>query len=218
MPLSDLDCANLCQSQYNGEAIFDFANRIDDVSFAVKLYPDCTAIVFEGSHNAPDWFSNFDAVMVRPPGLGGVERGFYDGLPETLAALSPMLNGKLIYVTGHSRGAAHAHIFAAMLINAGYHVEVVVFGSPRPGDAKLAEILAQAPNRSYWNYRDEFHHDIVGDVPENIIWPYIEPALRIKIDVEPLPDDPWLLLARHHLSLYIHALQEIENGKSVTSK
>ena len=214
--LTDFELALLLQQQYDAvQGIFDFAERIDEVSFGVKHYPDCTVIAFEGSYNIPDWFSNFDAVMIRPPGLGGVEQGFYDGLPEALAAISPMLSGKVpVYVAGHSRGAAHAHIFGAMLINAGYTVEVVVFGSPRPGDAALAHILQKAPNRSYRNYHDWDLQDWVTDVPLDvtIISPYVHPVKQIAIDVVPPDPDSWGVLKMHHIQNYIKALKGMANG------
>lgn len=215
--LSDLDCANLCQAQYDGASIFDVSDSICGVDFAIKTYPDCMAIAFEGSHDIPDWISNFEALMIDVPDFAGVERGFYQGLPNVLVATLPLFpKEKPVYVTGHSRGAAHAHIFAALLIKQGYKVIVTVFGSPRPGDARLATILAPFPNRSYRNYADFDHQDFVCDVPFDIeiAAPFVHPYKQKIINMPPAPGDPWGLLARHHLFLYIAALQGYPNGQS----
>jgi len=203
--LKDSDCAQLCIAQYNeSPKAFDahYAQRGDLCS--IKYYDDCTAVIHEGSHNMPNWINNFDAIIMQTS-VGGVEAGFYIYLPEMLAGLLPVIpKDKPVFVTGHSRGAARAHIFAAMLIKAGYTVEVVTFGSPRPGDAVLAAILAMAPNRSYYNFHDIDEQDFVCDVPFDLelIEPFRHPTGRIRIDVAPAPDDPWLLLSRHHIELY----------------
>lgn len=206
--LSDLDCANLCQAQYDGKAIFDQSFSINGVDFSIKNYDDCGAIIFEGSHDLPDWISNFDAVMVDTT-IGGVEQGFYMGLSQCLLKAIPLLpKGKPIFVTGHSRGAAHAHLFAALLIKAGYDVVVVTFGSPRPGDARLAAILSTKPNRSYRNYLDFDNQDFVCDVPLPLppLTPYVHPSQQVIINSPAAPGDSWGILSRHHLFLYTKAL------------
>lgn len=213
--LTDLDCADLCLAQYDGKPIFDHIFHTCGVDYAIRFYPDCAAVVFEGSHNLPDWVSNFQAAMIDVPNFAGVERGFYTGMPEVAVQAAPLLPKTApVYVTGHSRGAAHALIFAAMLIKQGYNVIVVVFGSPRPGDKRLAAILAQAPVRSYRNYHDFDEQDFVCDVPLDLrlVAPYVHPARQIVIDVPPVPDDPWMLLARHHLYLYRTGLEGLQHG------
>lgn len=208
--LTDHELCNLLQEQYDGIAgVFDIAETLAGVTYGVKFYPDCTVVAFEGSHNLPDWISNFAAVMMQVPDFAGVEQGFYSGLPEVFTSVAPKVDkSKRVYVTGHSRGAAHAHIFAAIMIKQGYQVEVVAFGSPRPGDAQLAAILAKAPNRSYRNYHDFDEQDYVCDVPFDItlVAPFKHPGKQIVVDVAPHPDDPWLILSRHHLFLYAKAL------------
>lgn len=210
--ITDLDAANLCQSLYNDEKAFDFIGSIEDVDFAIKEYPDCTALVFEGSHNLTDWANDFDAHMVPAIELNGalVHHGFYRGLSAMLVrTLVKLAKDKPVYCIGHSLGAGRAHIFGGMLIVAGYHIEVVTFGSPRPGDKKLADILEPFPNRSYWNYHDEWNHDIVGDVPVAItpLFQFLTPRERIKVSVQPEATDPWgHIMGWHHLKYYIQGL------------
>jgi hypothetical protein len=211
--LVDLDLANLCQAMYDGRDTFDVDQHTSGVDWAIKSYFDCTAIVFEGSHDLPDWVSNIEFEMIQVPDFAGVEKGFYDGLPDVYAAAERYLpKDKTVYVTGHSRGAAHAQIFTAMLIKGGYRTVTVTFGSPRPGDKDLANILIASTNRSYRNFHTFDEQDFVCDVPLCHPFGYVRPGVDLIVDVAPSPDDPWLLLSRHHLGLYIEGVKRY--GKS----
>lgn len=210
--LTDLELANLCQAQYDGDSVFNYTFSTAGVDYSIACFPTCTAIVFEGSHDLPDWVSNFEALMQQVSDFGGVERGFYSGLPQAFAQARPLIPLDLpVYVTGHSRGAAHAQIFGAMLIIALYNVEIVVFGSPRPGDANLAAIINKIPNRSYRNFNGFDTQDFVTDVPLDLtlIAPFVHPSPQILIDVVPPDPDPWGLFKMHHLSAYIKGLEKI---------
>jgi len=220
MGLTDLDCAILLQQQYDGAlGIFDKQYSIRGVDFAVKTYKDCVVFAFEGSHNLADWLSNFEAAMIRPAKFGGVELGFYTGIPECSEVAKEWLEpGKKVWCIGHSRGAAHAHIFARALIIDGVpgpDVHRVVFGSPNPGDTIFAAGLVESPVRSYRNYRNILEQDFVCAVPEPlpVVAPYCHPGERIIIDVPGPLSDPWGPLRRHHLYLYHNYLvREKDNG------
>ena len=212
--LNDYEVALLLQQQYDGVAgVFNVSAPYGVVSWALKHYDDCDVICFEGSHDLPDWERDFKAAMIHVDGLGGVHGGFYDGLPEVLSALNPLLSkDRLTIVAGHSLGGGEAQIFTAMLSLAGYaKLETITFGCPLPGDQRLANLIAPFPNRSYWNYRDFFHHDIVGSVPVVLPEePYVFPCPRILIDEPPEPLDAWGLAAWHHLSpLYLNGLRKL---------
>jgi hypothetical protein len=219
MALMDLDLGNLLQSQYNNEPVFDYSNTIEQVTFALKRYADCTVIPFEGSRDLLDWLSNFRARMIQVDGLGGVEEGFFTGLPDVMDVLWPMIpKDKPLYVTGHSRGASHTNLFVVMLLNKGFPASLlkrVAIASPRSGDAVHAERLLTIEGRTYRNYHNEDAQDFVCDVPLHFnFMPYERPQPTILVDVPPLPNDPWLLFARHHLNLY---LQGIANAGQPTS-
>ena len=202
--LSDLDLCNLCQAQYDGAyEQFDTTQSTSGVDWSAKIHPDCSVIVFEGSHDLPDWISNMEFRMVQVPDFAGVEHGFNDGLPDTFIAAERYLpKENPVYVTGHSRGAAHALIFAALLVKQGYKVICVTFGAPRAGDAQLAAILSEIPCRSYQNFHSFDDRDFVCTVPMPYPFGYIHCGKQILIDVPPEEGDPWLLLARHHCFLY----------------
>lgn len=213
MHLNDYEIALLLQQQYDGDDVFDVVTITDEVCWALKHYDDCDIIAFEGSHDLPDWERDFKGAMIHVDGLGGVHGGFYEGLPEVLSAVIPLLSkDRITIVAGHSLGGGEAQIFTAMLSLAGYEkLEIVTFGCPLPGDRHLADLIAPFPNRSYWNYHDFFHHDIVGSVPVNLPdEPYIFPCARIIIDEPPEPLDAWGLASWHHLSpLYLNGLRKL---------
>lgn len=212
--LTDYEIALLLQQQYDGfSGVFDVSAPNGTVSWALKHYDDCDVVAFEGSHDLPDWERDFKGAMIHVDGLGGVHGGFYEGLPEVLANVMPLLaKTKPIIVCGHSLGGGESQIFAGLLANAGFtEISIVTFGCPLPGDQQLADLIALFPNRSYWNYRDFFHHDIVGSVPINLPdEPYVFPCARTLIDEPPEPLDAWGLASWHHLSpLYLNGLRKL---------
>lgn len=214
---TDLQIALLLQSQYNGETIFDYQDTVSEVTFAVKCYPDCNVVLFEGSHNAPDWEHDFEALMIHPIELKGaaVHSGFWEGLREAFVKILPYLaKDKLTILCGHSLGAGRVNLAAGLLLHYQfYNVRRVKFASPRSNDKYLAKLLVESPLTSYINYHDEEHHDFVCDVPRciPIIADYDTREPKILIDVPPQADDTWGFLAWHHLFLYIEGIQ---NGKS----
>lgn len=206
--LSDLEVCDLLQAQYNGQSIFDFESRTGVVSVAVRRYPDCTAVLFEGSHNAVDWLSNAQFLGVPVDGLPGlIEAGFYDDMPETRDVLHPWLQpDKPVISAGHSRGAAHANIYARMLLAFTWQpslVRRVKFGEPHSMDSVCARGFAESPAVSYRNYGSPLDQDLVCTVP---FFPLVSSEYPTLVNVPAADDDPWLALRRHHLFLYRKAL------------
>ncbi len=206
--LTDLQCVELCADLYGDQSQFDHIYNVDEVYSGLKFYPDCTAVVFRGSTTFLDWIRDFQGAMVQTD-IGGVEMGFYTGLRDTLAALSPGIpKDTPVKVSGHSLGGGRAYLFAALLIKMGYNVSITTFGSPRPGDAVLKGILAPYPITAYKNGTD-----FVTDVPIPIhpLLPYEHPRDLIGVNSPPSAGDAWGLLAYHHIQLYQKAL---ENGQN----
>jgi triacylglycerol lipase len=201
--VTDTQLADICAELYNhpGNMTVYFGHTTRDTCVGLKQLPTGeTVIVFRGSTTIEDWFRNFQTAMLNDALLGAVSSGFYVGLPETMALLTPHIGTGPLYITGHSRGAAEALLFAAMLaIHGVFATGVVVFGSPRPGGARLKAILASVPVRSYANYLDP-----VTEVPVPVpaLLPYEHPTQTIYFDIPPTANDPWGPLARHHLELY----------------
>ena len=205
--LDDLQIAQLLAQQYDGTLVSDYAARIGEVSFAVKRYSDCTAVLFEGSFNIPDWWSNLQALMVTVPRIGRIDQGFNDDMAETIADIIPRLQpGLPTYIGGHSRGAAHTNVAAAYLIDQGWDRKSIIrttIAPPRTGNADFAKFLQGSPGTAYRNYHNEVEQDFVVCVPIHFkLEPYVAVDPWTVIYEAPALLDPWLLLRFHHLNLY----------------
>lgn len=116
-------------------------------------------VVFEGSHNVPNWLYDFDFLKVPyPPILGSyVHAGFYTAYlnlkPQTRAlvdkALSVCTQCDNIRVIGHSLGGALG-VFQALdlaryppaaLQNRSFTVDLYTYGQPRVGDRFFADVV-----------------------------------------------------------------------------
>lgn len=96
-------------------------------------------VVFRGTENAAEWGSNFNAS--KRPIFGydvKVHYGFLSGLLNIynpiMAELSRVggSDKNTLVISGHSRGAAFAQLFALKAYKAGYDIEEIhLFGSPR---------------------------------------------------------------------------------------
>ena len=144
---TDLELSLILQRQYDGVQGFfdhDFINATGD-RYCIKYFPDCTVVAHEGSHDDLNWFYNAVFVMVQKEGIGGVDEGFAIGIQEQTDQAAPLIpKDKVVYLIGHSRAGPRAQLMAARLIRLGYKVVIVVFASPRPGDAVHTSCL-------YWN-------------------------------------------------------------------
>ena len=197
--------SRLCLDLYNNTGHFDlfYGRQTDDVYIGVCLPEGEAHIVFRGSTTILDFLRDFRFCMVDSP-LGPVEQGFYDGIPKVFSTLKPLLEGRLIFLIGHSLGAARSLLFAGEMIRNYYAVSgIFVFGSPRPGGGHLTELLqsAKVPISAFENQNDP----VVG-VPLSLpTLPYqhpYSPSQTIKIDQKPKWDDPWGPIAPHHMELY----------------
>lgn len=142
--------------------------------------------VFRGSDKIEDWFANFQAV--RDPGpLNGTlaHEGFQDALFPAVIALTNAIdtigvNGRRIWITGHSLGGALCSLYAGMMFENGYPVYgIYTFASPRPGDdiyaTSLNTLMAPGPH-----YRVVNDGDIVPHVPPEPFFSH--PGRRILLE------------------------------------
>ena len=205
--LTDYQIGQYLQAQYDGTLICDYQNRIGVVSVAVKRFLDFTLILNEGTFCLPDWASNFQASMRDVPRIGRVEQGFYENVPETVQALKSFLQpDKPLQIGGHSRGASHTNVMAAVFIDDGWDRAMIrrtAIAPARCFDAAGVEFLKGCHGTAYRNCRDVFDQDFITDVPLHFLGePYEITDPWTTIDSPAKPDDPWLLFRRHHLSLY----------------
>lgn len=174
--------------------------------------------ICRGSANPPDWYHDFYrlAIPKRDPKIKWVVPGFNLGTDDAInemLAVATLAEIRRSYFCGHSLGAAHADdIVAKFATMRATPAGRVVFGEPRPGFSYMCKLAAQCTdNASYRNAKpggNRFEHDLVTNVPFRImpILPYGVPTERINMYSPPQADDPWELLAYHHMTLYDKAL------------
>ncbi|HXZ02281.1 MAG TPA: lipase family protein [Stellaceae bacterium] len=211
--LSDLALCRLVDALYNDPAApWDalFQPEADDgVCCALRRIGEVDVVVFRGSETVQDWLRDFFALPHEPanhPALGDVHAGFMEGMEDAFAHLLPLL-GKTVVVTGHSLGAARATLFCGFMTAAGRPPRLrVVFGEPRSGCARLSELLAGVPGRSF-RTAGAGRHDLVTDVPTDP--PFGRVTALTDIAALPPPGDPWGIFAYHHIQLYEAALARL---------
>lgn len=182
---------------------------INDIFVGIKIWPNEVDVCARGSMTIPDWVGNGFAVPVQDEKLGPVHQGFRDSVQEIKSELDAFLAQyeahKAIRCQGHSRGAAQAVDIAGYRATEGKPLcDVVAWGVPRTGCAKLASILDPYPVRLKIN-GDGSGHDYVTDVPFRIPpeFPYMQARPLIPVSASPAPDDEWGFLRYHHFALYI---------------
>ena len=143
---------------------------IDTQAFVMSNNKDIV-VAFRGSASIEDWLSNFQAVSdPGPMNDTKAHEGFQDALYPAVIRLTQSINSRLtnkqrIWLTGHSLGGALASLFAGMLIESNIPVYgLYTFASPRPADAKFAELL-NAALKDGPHYRIINEGDIVPHVP-----------------------------------------------------
>lgn len=199
----DVDCAVYCYSSYWKTDVFDRVLTAGDVWCGIKHVAGQTVIACRGSTTLEDWMRDFKCEMVFDAELGYVEKGFMEGVHATIEEIVKLDIKTPIIITGHSLGAAHAVLIAALLTTEGYFVsDLVLFGCPRPGSAGLRELIEHLNIRSYRNGNDPVTHvpPCTADMPYADIAPFIE------IKSEPIQGDMWFLMKEHHLQAYLVSL------------
>jgi len=124
-------------------------------------------IAFRGSSEADDWAKNLDGAWVPAPEFHGrAHKGFLDTyafVEQDIAAAVARLNGRRLWLTGHSLGGA-----LGLIAMARYHAQVpgarlVTFGQPAMLNYTAAQWVAQEIGARY--VRVVNHIDIVSRLP-----------------------------------------------------
>ena len=111
--------AQLCSMIYASPA--DWTTKTDNVVWGLQKDPDRTFVVFRGSDSWIDWLRDLTAIdpsrIVQHDTFGPVWGGFLLGMQGAWQAIKPELAGSdEVVFTGHSLGASHADIAAAMCL------------------------------------------------------------------------------------------------------
>ena len=163
-----IECAKFCQASY---ATCTVADAKTDTQVLVDGTMGRVRIAFRGTYNTEGWLRDLD---IRKVGYGGMRlhAGFFGDVQSVFTELEsyiPQITTPVI-ITGHSKGAAEAVLFAYMLKEAGCNVVAVyTFGEPRGGDlawrakydallglitwrvTHAADIVPWIPTINYWH-------------------------------------------------------------------
>jgi pimeloyl-ACP methyl ester carboxylesterase len=135
----------------------------DPLDWSVHTEGDTVWIAIEGSDELADWRRNFEFFMTSTDehlGFGSYARELMAQMWASGVVLDP---AKKTILCGHSLGGAVATIMATELQNHLPLLELVTFGSPRPGGKRLGKRL-KVPHHRYV-HRD----DIVPHMPSNLL-------------------------------------------------
>lgn len=195
--ITDHDLALASQAAYSGTPTW--ATR--DVQAYLTVRPEGAIVAFRGTADIVGLLRDLEAALIVHGMADHIDLG---PTPESFLAdvleIYPLIVADLppdidVFATGHSKGAAEAEIFAALLLQStGRNVSCSVFAPPRVG--RLNGILASMPGRSYRNRIDP-----VTEVP---LLPH--PRAITAIDVMP-PELELGPLADHHVSLYVRGVE-----------
>ncbi len=132
-------------------------------------------VVIRGTKTPLEWFDDFSAEPTPFLAAGqpwgktgrGYNRIFSDLGPQIIQALDPYLRGAssldAVYVTGHSLGAALAHLAAAAIAQEfGIKPITYTFSGPRAGDSMFAAAMQRTGLETWRMFNTE---DIVPTVP-----------------------------------------------------
>jgi pimeloyl-ACP methyl ester carboxylesterase len=132
-------------------------------------------LAIEGTDELVDWRRNFEFILTSTDehlGFGSYARELMGQMWANHVNLDP---NKTTILCGHSLGGAVATIMAAALQDQLPLLELVTFGSPRPGGAKFAKRL-RVPHHRY------VHEDDV--VPHMPLWiagfRHTAPAIQLQ--------------------------------------
>lgn len=157
--------------------VFNFRRGLDiDTQGYIAVSERRVLTAFRGSESVwPDWLTNLQAV--RDPGPWQntkVHEGFQDAfLPSALLigkTLGKVVDGKEIWITGHSLGAALAVLLTATLLENDVSVEgLYTFAAPRVGNDDFAEQLnSNLSGRAH--YRVVNRGDLVPHLPPELFF------------------------------------------------
>ena len=131
-----IEMAEYCEEAYrsatNENKLYEIRNN--EFSYHVKQDRGVTILIFRGTDNVKNVWTDIDARPTKDDSLDGayLHRGFKDAASWIFEDIKRDYRlEKTIYLTGHSLGGAVAQIIGLWLHNAGYHVQIYTFGSPK---------------------------------------------------------------------------------------
>lgn len=202
--LTDHDLAVICGALYGDAPVWDIHWNESSwgLCAALRVVGARDVVVHRGSLTPQDWYDDAISEIPFADPVGPLPLGFGMRLRPWYEATRTLIRPGAVII-GHSLGAARAVEHAGMLAAEGRRpAAVVVWGEPKPGMAKLKDVLAAVPIRSYRNRSDP-----VPTVPVTLgllEWTHGHPL--IAVDAAPAANDSWGVMADHHFELYEAAM------------
>ena len=173
-----IEMAEYCEEAYrsatNENKLYEIRNN--EFSYHVKQDRGVTILIFRGTDNVKNVWTDIDARPTKDDSLDGayLHRGFKDAATWIFEDIKRDYRlEKTIYLTGHSLGGAVAQIIGLWLHNAGYHVQIYTFGSPKV-------------STTFFGNRPIHYRVLVRNDPVPFVPPYPFLHSGISIDVETL--------------------------------
>ena len=173
-----IEMAEYCEEAYrsatNENKLYEIRNN--EFSYHVKQDRGVTILIFRGTDNVKNVWTDIDARPTKDDSLDGayLHRGFKDAATWIFEDIKRDYRlEKTIYLTGHSLGGAVAQIIGLWLHNAGYHVQIYTFGSPKV-------------STTFFGNRPIHYRMLVRNDPVPFVPPYPFLHSGISIDVETL--------------------------------
>lgn len=223
---TDLTMARLCAASYlplGAEEAKDLGQTFvtSGVWWAVSVDGPVTRIIFRGSADAEDWARDFRPLPMpsfRHLQLGLVHVGFLAGMEAAYAAIKPRIRTDVVWVGGHSLGAARAAILTAFFVadKSPLSFRRVVFGEPKSAAAHPLEPGMNAllldhhvSNVSYRNTDGRGEWDHVTDLPIGPLFSTATERTDIVTPavVAPAPELLKGMFGLHHMPLYLAAME-----------
>ena len=173
-----IEMAEYCEEAYrsatNENKLYEIRNN--EFSYHVKQDRGVTILIFRGTDNVKNVWTDIDARPTKDDSLDGayLHRGFKDAATWIFEDIKRDYTlEKTVYLTGHSLGGAVAQIIGLWLHNAGYHVQIYTFGSPKV-------------STTFFGNRPIHYRMLVRNDPVPFVPPYPFLHSGISIDVETL--------------------------------
>ena len=208
--ITDLDLIRASCDTYDPTVRWDQSWVRDDIHVALRHSGDSDIIAFRGSVDEADWIADMQGWPSKHPQLGYCHSGFLTGMEDVYSELAMAVSpDRPFAITGHSLGAARALILAGLFAVRGPKpLMVVTFGTPRPGMAKLSNILNTG---GFFIKHFKNGPDPVAEVPLTLapLWLYQKPQPDTPLSVAPADDadDPFHW---HHAPLYLEGVKRLQ--------
>lgn len=142
-------------------------------------------VAFRGSDNVENWVRDLEVWRIVPSSFEDcdgcmVHTGFYDIWKNVRGSVMTALNNvgcspashadNVLYITGHSLGAALTHLAMFTLDEAGFHIaKSYSFEAPRTGNKAFSDAFTQRFTRRFPVFRVTHHMDPVPHLPLEIM-------------------------------------------------